>query len=323
MGSVDDIQEGPISSFGCFGGVNSSNSSFRSTNAVNYFNKSSSLTRWWGEKGGNAVDPEYTDPDVDLEQAVANIFEMTLEMDEEPAKSKYDMPEKPSHERKLSWPFRKIAPKPEPPPSVLSSADSSTHFSYDSSPQSRIFSPEVVRGDRPPAAHTPSPDAAAAAKDAARPQGYRRLWQSITSVGKGDKVTARELTTQPQEYTVESLVRGVLSLKPSQPIMDAPRLASGLHSLDSRAVAALLKELAKAGAQHRASELFDYLRGLPEDNELLLLADLYTYTTVISQCGGHQHLRRALELVAEMRGRGIQCNVHTYSALMSVCVKCK
>jgi pentatricopeptide repeat domain-containing protein 1 len=41
------------------------------------------------------------------------------------------------------------------------------------------------------------------------------------------------------------------------------------------------------------------------------------------QCGGHQQLRRALELVAEMRGRGIEANIHTYSALMSVCVKCK
>jgi len=41
------------------------------------------------------------------------------------------------------------------------------------------------------------------------------------------------------------------------------------------------------------------------------------------QCGGHQQLRRALELVAEMRSRGIDANIHTYSALMSVCVKCK
>ena len=171
-------------------------------------------------------------------------------------------------------------------------------------------------------------DASAAATAAAtnesgdRPQGYRRLWQSITSVRKGDKVTAKELPPPPQEFTVESLVRAVMALKPAQPIMQATRLSAGLRTLDSRAVAALLKELSKAGAQHRASELFDYLRALPDDHELAPLADLYTYTTVISQCGGHQHLRRALELVAEMRGRGIQCNVHTYSALMSVCVKC-
>lgn len=42
---------------------------------------------------------------------------------------------------------------------------------------------------------------------------------------------------------------------------------------------------------------------------------------MISQCGSQQQLRRALELVAEMRSRGIQCNVHTYSALMNVCIK--
>ncbi len=29
-----------------------------------------------------------------------------------------------------------------------------------------------------------------------------------------------------------------------------------------------------------------------------------------------------MELVAEMHSRGIACNVHTYSALMNVCIKC-
>ena len=71
----------------------------------------------------------------------------------------------------------------------------------------------------------------------------------------------------------------------------------------------------------RASELFDWLRGLPENHELAHLCDVYTYTTIISQCGSHQQLRKALELVAEMRGHGIMCNVHTYSALMNVCIK--
>lgn len=71
----------------------------------------------------------------------------------------------------------------------------------------------------------------------------------------------------------------------------------------------------------RAAELFDWLRGLPEGHELGHLCDVYTYTTIISQCGSHQQLRKALELVAEMRGRGIACNVHTYSALMNVCIK--
>ena len=73
----------------------------------------------------------------------------------------------------------------------------------------------------------------------------------------------------------------------------------------------------------RASELFDWLRGLPDAHELAHLCDVYTYTTIISQCGSHQQLRKALELVAEMRGHGIQCNVHTYSALMNVCIKAR
>ena len=68
-------------------------------------------------------------------------------------------------------------------------------------------------------------------------------------------------------------------------------------------------------------EVFDWLRNLEDTHELTCLCDVYTYTTMISQCGSHQQLRRALELVAEMRGRGIACNVHTYSALMNVCIK--
>ena len=74
-------------------------------------------------------------------------------------------------------------------------------------------------------------------------------------------------------------------------------------------------------ARCRASELFDWLRGLPENHELAHLCDVYTYTTIIAQCGSHQQLRKALELVAEMRGHGVMCNVHTYSALMNVCIK--
>lgn len=78
---------------------------------------------------------------------------------------------------------------------------------------------------------------------------------------------------------------------------------------------------ADRGCACRSAELFDWLRALPEGHELAKLCDVYTYTTVISQCGSHQQLRKALELIAEMRGRGVQCNVHTFSALMNVCIK--
>lgn len=127
---------------------------------------------------------------------------------------------------------------------------------------------------------------------------------------------------------------GPQRLKTGQPVMEAVK--EGLYRLDSRAVAALLKELSKSGLQHRAAgacvrvrawhagcvgigsmlqqgrarphaslhpklppsspplllhasptplaaELFDWLRSLPRDHELSKLADLYTFTTVISQ----------------------------------------
>lgn len=60
---------------------------------------------------------------------------------------------------------------------------------------------------------------------------------------------------------------------------------------------------------------------MEEGHELRSLCDVFTYTTMISQCGSHHQLRRALELVAEMRGRAIPLNVHTYSALLNVCLK--
>ena len=39
-------------------------------------------------------------------------------------------------------------------------------------------------------------------------------------------------------------------------------------------------------------EIFDWLRGLDDTHELAGLCDVYTYTTMISQCGSHQQLRR-------------------------------
>lgn len=62
-------------------------------------------------------------------------------------------------------------------------------------------------------------------------------------------------------------------------------------------------------------------RGLPPSDDLAALCDIYTYTTMISQCTTHHQLRRAMELVAEMRSKAITLNVHTYSALLNVCLK--
>lgn len=119
---------------------------------------------------------------------------------------------------------------------------------------------------------------------------------------------------------VEDVVERILALRAGEPV--GPAASQALLSLDSRAVAALLKEVAKAGHVERAMELFDWLRGCAPGSELRGLCDVYTYTTDISLCSQQKDLRRALELVAELRGRGIQSNVHTFSALMNVCAKC-
>jgi pentatricopeptide repeat protein len=54
--------------------------------------------------------------------------------------------------------------------------------------------------------------------------------------------------------------------------------------------------------------------------ELRSLCDTFVYTTMVSLCGPHE-VHRALELVAEMETRAVAINVHTYSALLNVCLK--
>lgn len=156
-------------------------------------------------------------------------------------------------------------------------------------------------------------------RDGRRAKGYRKLWEQVTKVGWGQSLEASGKLAF-SEMSVEDLVRVIQSLPPETSVVLA--VSQALCYLDSRALAALLKELAKVGCVNRAFELFDWLRGFEQGHELSGLCDVYTYTTMISLCGQQQQLRRALELVAEMRSRGIQCNVHTYSALMNVCIKC-
>lgn len=52
-----------------------------------------------------------------------------------------------------------------------------------------------------------------------------------------------------------------------------------LLCLDSRALAAMLKELARVGCADRAHELFDWLRALPPGHDLAPLCDVFTFTT--------------------------------------------
>ncbi|KAF6259499.1 hypothetical protein COO60DRAFT_1700790 [Scenedesmus sp. NREL 46B-D3] len=120
-------------------------------------------------------------------------------------------------------------------------------------------------------------------------------------------------------HSVESLLEMIAGLPAHQDC--AAVVGSALQHLDSSALAALMKELGRAGLFKRSVELFDFLRrqNSPEYTHLL---DIYTYTTAIAVCSASQQLQRALDLMAEMRARGITCNVHTYSALMNVCIKC-
>lgn len=126
-------------------------------------------------------------------------------------------------------------------------------------------------------------------------------------------------TAAPVTHSVESLLEVIANLPPHQDA--AAVVGPGLQHLDSSALAALMKELGRAGLFKRSVEIFDFLRRQtsPEYTHLL---DIYTYTTSIAVCSASQQLQRALDLMAEMRSRGITCNVHTYSALMNVCIKC-
>lgn len=59
--------------------------------------------------------------------------------------------------------------------------------------------------------------------------------------------------------------------------------------------------------QSRAWQLFDWVRALPEDHDLKRLCDSSAYTAMIALCGTWQQLRRALQLVADMRARSLEC----------------
>lgn len=88
-----------------------------------------------------------------------------------------------------------------------------------------------------------------------RSSGYRRLFAAVCAPRAPE---GRDQSSQWREVSVEDLIRAVQALPQSAPAGDAVR--PGLLYLDSRAYAALLKGLAKAGLGHRATELFDEIR---------------------------------------------------------------
>jgi hypothetical protein len=90
-------------------------------------------------------------------------------------------------------------------------------------------------------------------------QGYRRLWQMVTKVQRGQRLA--DGTFEWRDCTVEDLLKIVQQLPANASTVSA--VAPGLVYLDSRAAAAFFKALAKTGHGARAVELFDYLRCAP------------------------------------------------------------
>jgi pentatricopeptide repeat domain-containing protein 1 len=123
----------------------------------------------------------------------------------------------------------------------------------------------------------------------------------------------------PDALSVDDAVALVKRTPRGDPLPD--RVLRALRHLDSRAAALLLKDLSKAGLERRAVELADWLRALPEGAPLRALCDVYTYTAMISLCLFQQNVERAMGLLEEMRARGVERNVHTFTALMNVCIK--
>lgn len=87
---------------------------------------------------------------------------------------------------------------------------------------------------------------------------------------------------------MEELVWRIRRLPAREPI--GPTAAGCLPGMDSRACAALLKELARTGLAHRAQEFFDYVLALGDASEAARLADVYTYTAAISICVSAQQV---------------------------------
>ena len=70
-------------------------------------------------------------------------------------------------------------------------------------------------------------------------QGFRRLWQAVTQVGRGEKLGGPDDNVPFAEMTVEDLLKVIRALPPDA---SAPKaIAQGLYYLDSGALAALLK----------------------------------------------------------------------------------
>ena len=69
----------------------------------------------------------------------------------------------------------------------------------------------------------------------------------------------------------------------------------------------------------RAWQLFDWVRLLPACDELRRFCHSSTYVTMIALCGTWRQLRRALELVADMRSRDMECGLPVSTPQLDAC----
>jgi len=169
--------------------------------------------------------------------------------------------------------------------------------------------------------HPPRGDSGALASSGELPltpiSDLRRLWALVSKPGFG---LSQGSDAEEERIHLGNLKRLIesLPLEASAVTTAAPHLAT----LTGPQFAALLKELASDNHAYRAWQMFDWVRALPAEHGLARLCDSEAYTTMIALCGPWQQLRRALQLIADMRAQGIECGVQAHTALLGSAVKC-
>ncbi|KAF8072806.1 jmj4 [Scenedesmus sp. PABB004] len=108
--------------------------------------------------------------------------------------------------------------------------------------------------------------------------GAGGLWAPLPGGGAGGGVSPYHLG---QPTNVEDILQMLRTMPRGSSAI--PVVADSLRFLDSRALAALLKELSKTGLREVAFEIFDWLRAQSEavHPEYAGLLDVFTYTTMI------------------------------------------
>lgn len=97
----------------------------------------------------------------------------------------------------------------------------------------------------------------------------------VTTINPGQSLV--DVGMPEAALTADNLVAVIRNLPANQAAI--PAIAHGLKFMDSRAVAFLLKDVAKHGLSHRSVEVFEWLRKLSTTHYLSHLCDVFTYTT--------------------------------------------